>query len=161
MDFECTVARNQRGFGIEVSDDNVILSINPEGGARLSSANALQVGDLVVGLNGQQLQGPMKDYVSPGMAQMRLLMRRPNPVAGLAVQTLTVVVDRGEQRLGLMLDDSNVVLEVKSNSPAAGLILPGDQVMALDHVELGERRLAQVLQPRPTHTFEVCRYVQQ
>ena len=153
------LARNQRGFGIEVSDDNIILSINPEGGA--AAANKLQVGDQVVGLNGQQLQGPMKNHVTPGMSQMRLLMRRPNPMgAGLAVQTLTVVVNRGDKRLGLMLDDSNVVLEVKPNSPAAGLILPGDQVMALDYVELGERRLAQVLQPRPTHTFKVCRYVQ-
>ena len=61
------------------------------------------------------------------MTSLKLLIRRPNPVAGLAVQTLTVVVNRGDKRLGVMLDDSNVVLEVKPNSPAAGLILPGDQ----------------------------------
>ena len=54
-------------------------------------------------------------------------MADTNTVAGLAVQTLTVVVNRGDKRLGLMLDDSNVVLEVKPNSPANGLILPGDQ----------------------------------
>ena len=59
-----------------------------------------------------------------------------------------------------MLDDANVVLEVKPNSPANGLILSGDQVIELDYVVLGDRRLAQVLQPRPTHTFKVCRYVQ-
>ena len=75
------------------------------------------------------------------------------------VQTLTVTVHRGEKRLGMMLDDANVVLEIKPNSPANGLLLPGDTVLALDNVELADRRLAQVLQPRPTHIFKVCRQV--
>ena len=75
------------------------------------------------------------------------------------VQTLTVTVHRGEKRLGMMLDDANVVLEIKPNSPANGLLLAGDRVLALDNVELAGRRLAQVLQPRPTHIFKLCRHV--
>ena len=38
MEFECTVHRNQCGLGIEVSDDNRILSIHPDGGAAASGA---------------------------------------------------------------------------------------------------------------------------
>ena len=81
---------------------------------------------------------------------------------GAGVQTLEVLevtVPRGERRLGMMLDDANVVLEIKPNSPARGLLQAGDQVLALDSVELAGRRLAQVLQPRPTHIFKVCRHV--
>ena len=78
---------------------------------------------------------------------------------GAGVQTLEVTVPRGERRLGMMLDDANVVLEIKPNSPARGLLQAGDQVLALDSVELAGRRLAQVLQPRPTHIFKVCRHV--
>ena len=81
---------------------------------------------------------------------------------GAGVQTLEVLevtVRRGERRLGMMLDDANVVLEIKPNSPARGLLQAGDQVLALDSVELAGRRLAQVLQPRPTHIFKVCRHV--
>ena len=78
---------------------------------------------------------------------------------GAGGQTLEVTVPRGERRLGMMLDDANVVLEIKPNSPARGLLQAGDQVLALDSVELAGRRLAQVLQPRPTHIFKVCRHV--
>ena len=38
VEFECTVHRNQCGLGIEVSDDNRILSVHPEGGAAASRA---------------------------------------------------------------------------------------------------------------------------
>ena len=78
---------------------------------------------------------------------------------GVGLQTLEVTVHRGERRLGMMLDDDNIVLEIKPNSPAQGLLQAGDQVLALDSVELAGRRLAQVLQPRPTHVFKVCRHV--
>ena len=78
---------------------------------------------------------------------------------GAGLQTLEVTVHRGERRLGMMLDDDNIVLEIKPNSPAQGLLQAGDQVLALDSVELAGRRLAQVLQPRPTHVFKVCRHV--
>ena len=44
-------------------------------------------------------------------------------------------------------------------APAQGLLQADDQVLALDGVELAGRRLAQVLQPRPTHVFKVCRHV--
>ena len=37
VEFECTVHRNQCGLGIEVSDDNRILSIHPDGGAAASA----------------------------------------------------------------------------------------------------------------------------
>jgi len=122
-----------------------------------------QVGDFIVALNGQALHDPMKNHIDPTVPTIRLRVERPASQVqddGLAVKTLTVVVNRGDKRLGLMLDDANVVLEVKPNSPANGLILSGDQVIELDYVVLGDRRLAQVLQPRPTHTFKVCRYVQ-
>ena len=78
---------------------------------------------------------------------------------GVGLQTLEVTVHRGERRLGMMLDDDNIVLEIKPNSPAQGLLQADDQVLALDGVELAGRRLAQVLQPRPTHVFKVCRHV--
>ena len=86
-------------------------------------------------------------------------MRRAKQSDGILLQTITVNVHRGEKRLGMMLDDANVVLEIKPNSPANGLLLAGDRVLALDNVELADRRLAQVLQPRPTHIFKVCRHV--
>ena len=86
-------------------------------------------------------------------------VRRAWQGEGVEVQTLTLTVNRGDKRLGMMLDDANVVLELKLNSPANGHLLPGDQVLALDHVELAGRRLAQVLQPRPTHIFKVRRHV--
>ena len=89
-------------------------------------------------------------------------VRRVKQSEGAGVQTLEVLevtVPRGERRLGMMLDDANVVLEIKPNSPARGLLQAGDQVLALDSVELAGRRLAQVLQPRPTHIFKVCRHV--
>ena len=86
-------------------------------------------------------------------------MRRAKQSDGILLQTITVNVHRGEKRLGMMLDDANVVLEIKPNSPANGLLLTGDRVLALDNVELADRRLAQVLQPRPTHIFKVCRHV--
>ena len=78
---------------------------------------------------------------------------------GVGLQTLEVTVHRGERRLGMMLDDDNIVLEIKPNSPAQGLLQADDKVLALDGVELAGRRLAQVLQPRPTHVFKVCRHV--
>ena len=86
-------------------------------------------------------------------------VRRAKQSEGIRVQTLTVTLHRGEKRLGMMLDDANVVLEIKPNSPANGLLLAGDRVLALDNVELAGRRLAQVLQPRPTHIFKLCRHV--
>lgn len=86
-------------------------------------------------------------------------VRRAKQSDGILLQTITVNVHRGEKRLGMMLDDANVVLEIKPNSPANGLLLAGDRVLALDNVELADRRLAQVLQPRPTHIFKVCRHV--
>ena len=101
----------------------------------------------------------MKQQVDPRVATYTLTVRRAKRGEGVETQTLTLEVHRGEKRLGLMLDDANVVLEIKPNSPANGLLLPGDQVLALDHVELADRRLAQVLQPRPTHIFKVCRHV--
>ena len=87
-------------------------------------------------------------------------VRRAKQSDGILLQTITVTVHRGEKRLGMMLDDANVVLEIKPNSPANGLLLTGDRVLALDNVELADRRLAQVLQPRPTHIFKVCRHVE-
>ena len=47
IDFECTVHRNQRGLGIEVSDDNRLLSIHPQGGA--AATNALQATHAAIG----------------------------------------------------------------------------------------------------------------
>ena len=44
---------------------------------------------------------------------------------GVGLQTLEVTVHRGERRLGMMLDDDNIVLEIKPNSPAQGLLQAG------------------------------------
>ena len=75
VDFECTVHRNQCGLGIEVSDDNCLLSIHPEGGAAASGAG-LQPGDLIVALNGRPLTDPMRLHIDPTMSSVHLVIRR-------------------------------------------------------------------------------------
>jgi len=73
--------------------------------------------------------------------------------------TMTVIVDRsdGVSPLGVSIDDQNVVVAVDEGSPAEGVLLPGDKLLAVDGVALRKRRCVQVMRPQPTHTFQVRR----
>jgi len=59
--------------------------------------------------------------------------------------------------LGVSIDDQNVVVAVDEGSPAEGVLLPGDKLLAVDGVALRKRRCVQVMRPQPTHTFQVRR----
>lgn len=66
------------------------------------------------------------------------------------------------KRLGICMDDDNVVNFLMPNSPAAssGLKL-GDVVIAWQGIPLDGRRLQDVLQESPVHSITVARAVEQ
>lgn len=80
-------------------------------------------------------------------------------------QKLEIVVrmNRKEQnaanyRVGCDLNDSNVVVALKADTPAGRSDLRvWDQLVAVDGVELKGRRVAEVIERRALHTFLVLR----
>ena len=168
----CQVRRVKQSEGAGVQSEGA--GVQSEGAGVQSEGVRLQSEGAGVQSEGVRLQSEGAGVQSEGVRLQSEGVRLQSEGAGLqsegvrlqsegaGVQTLEVLevtVPRGERRLGMMLDDANVVLEIKPNSPARGLLQAGDQVLALDSVELAGRRLAQVLQPRPTHIFKVCRHV--
>ena len=83
------------------------------------------------------------------------------PVAGKAAGgegvRLTLMVTRNFGPLGVSLNDSNVVTHVRPGSAAVGVLEVGDRVLGVDGVQLGKRKLMQVIKPQPCHAFSVLR----
>ena len=71
-------------------------------------------------------------------------------LTGLAdgLQTLEVTVHRGERRLGMMLDDDNVVLEIKPNSRLGCQVKVGDADLV---VELTQETVEVWFNEHPEH----------
>jgi hypothetical protein len=80
--------------------------------------------------------------------------------APASTDEFSVAIECGDGTIGLQVGPNNVVTDVLSSGPAAGIILPGDQVLALDRQMLGGRRLQDVLRhatAAQTRTFRVRR----
>ena len=164
--FETRVTRNEIGFGLRLSDDNTLLSVDAEGGAATATVPLVE-GDRVVALNGHALIGTMISYVNPAVSTYTMLVRRRAPRKR---QPLTVKVRRGAgggkegracDAFGLIaLPATNVVLEVVPGSAAASVLLPGDQLLAVDQTALREGELhALTLAAKHTHSLKIYRHV--
>ena len=164
--FETRISRNEIGFGLRLSDDNTLLSVDAEGGAAKATVPLVE-GDRVVALNGHALVGTMISYINPAVSTYTMLVRRRAPRKR---QPLTVKVRRGAgggkegracDALGLIaLPATNVVLEVVPGSAAASVLLPGDQLLAVDQTALREGELhALTLAAKHTHSLKIYRHV--
>lgn len=148
------VRRDAKGLGVGVTSSNVIQS--------LSAGHVLQVGDQILGVDGERLAGRhLSQVLASSQAVYDFEVMRSDHVVGMTlrkvppdhpilrprarIDLLRVDLVRDSAGLGLDLSPSNVVRDISRGgaSERTGLLQPGDVIIAVDDEPLGAKSVAE------------------